>query len=113
VEDVVEVVCDPARERPHRLHLLRLTELVLEPAPRRDVDHRRHHQHAALGADRIEADLHRDLGAVLADPMEIATGPHGARVRIALVAPTQLRMNTTDRRGDQEVHGPADQPARS
>ena len=29
-EDVVEVVCDPARERAHRLHLLRLAQLALE-----------------------------------------------------------------------------------
>jgi hypothetical protein len=46
-EDVVEVVCDPARERPHRFHFLRLAKLDLETIllclrvlPRGDVGRR-------------------------------------------------------------------------
>ena len=36
-EDVVEVVGDAARETPNGLHLLRLTQLLLEAEPLRDV----------------------------------------------------------------------------
>src|SRR4029453_12728269 len=37
-EQVVEVVCDSARELAHCLDLLRLAELILQPALLRDVD---------------------------------------------------------------------------
>jgi hypothetical protein len=55
-EQVVEVVGDAARERPDRLHLLRLAPLRLEPLRVRDVGDERHE--AAVGARDVD-DVHR------------------------------------------------------
>ena len=66
-QQVVEVVRDTARELADRLHLLRLPELVLEPAALGDVAQ---HEQVAAGEElRLRADLeHAPVAVLLAVP---------------------------------------------
>ena len=79
-EQVVEVVRDPARELAHRLHLLRVTELLLAPAgapPRRR-------------ADRVMSWL--TTMAPTISPSRVRSGT--AELRIVFCAPSKVSMCT-------------------
>ena len=55
---------------------------LFEPSAVRDVADRAGDQHAVLGFQRAQADLHRNLRAVLAESMELQPGTHRPYARI-------------------------------
>ena len=54
------------------------TQLPLELLALRDVDDRAEGQQPFIGLDRVEANLDRKLGTVLAPAVQISTGTHRA-----------------------------------
>ena len=79
-----EIVCDAAGQCADGLELLCLPQLRLEHPPGADVDDGGEDDDPVRGVDRVEADLDRQLGAVLAQTEEVATGPHAPRLRCGL-----------------------------
>src|SRR5205814_1792054 len=55
--------------------------------------------------DRIQADLHRHLGAVLADAVEISSGPHRSRLRVREEVGSVARMALAQSGGYKELDG--------
>ncbi len=74
-QHVVEVVGDTAGQPPDRLQLLGLKKLVLGHLAGGDVDHGRDDPGTLGRVDRREADLHRELRAVLAATRQVHADP--------------------------------------
>src|SRR5207247_3609 len=61
-----------------------------------DVADRARDERSVLGFERAQRDLDRELGAVLATPIELQPGTHRPRVRVSRVALTAPRMTITE-----------------
>ena len=85
-EQVVEVVRHAARELAHRLHLLRLAQLLLQLVPCGQIAHEAGEEALAVGMRLADGELHREDGAVLALALDLAAdaddpplaGAHGS-----------------------------------
>ena len=103
-QHVVEIVGDAAREATHRLHLLGLEQLALERLAGADVDHGGEDQPPAGRLQGSQADLDRELVAVLVPPGEVEADAHGASDRACQVAVTVGDVDVGEALRKQPLH---------
>jgi hypothetical protein len=83
--------------------------VALELAAIGDVADPGDHQQAALGGERRQADLDRELAAVLAPAVEIEVGAHRARPRLGDVRRQVMAVPRSHVLGDQYLDRAAEQ----
>ena len=86
-----------------------LAEALFQALARGDVDDCREHHGALLGLDRIQADLDRELAAVLLQSIQIAACAHGARHWSRVIGGAQARMPRAESLRNQHVDRLAEQ----
>ena len=82
---------------------------LLDLTPCGDVDHRREHEGAVRGVDRVEADLHGEHRPVATPAEQVQTRAHGARLWDAHERLTLPGVSGPQVRGKQQVDGFSDQ----
>src|SRR5204863_3520820 len=74
-----------------------------------DIDHGGEHEQSLVGFDRVQADLHRHLGAVLADAVEISPRSHRPGLRVREEVRSVAGMALAQPVGDEELNRLAEQ----
>src|SRR5947207_166708 len=101
--------CSIDHDHPVRRRLDGGAESGFGALARADVDHGGKHQDAFNRLDRVQPDLHRDLDAVLPEPVEVAARSHGARLRVREKVRTQARVPATDVPWHEQLDGLAEE----
>ena len=84
---------------------------LLDPLPLGDVAHRRHHARPPVDHEGREADLGRELGAVVAQAGEVQAEPHRAGTRHRVVTGTVHLVHRPEAAGQQHLDRLADELA--
>ena len=119
-QQVVEVVGDPARQLPEALQALCLVQLVLQSLLFRvrlqalalasghhafaDVTDRGDRERAVIGLDARQADLGRELAAVLPAREQLQSGAHRPGARIGEVSRPVGAVRVVEALGHQHLH---------
>jgi hypothetical protein len=88
---------------------LALGQRALAGLSRGDVDDRREDLEAIGGLDRQEADLHRQLGAILAAARQLEPDPHRSGVRVPQEAVTVAAVLLANALGKEHLDGLAEE----
>ena len=100
----------PAGQRPQLA--LALPHDLLRPLPLGDVDDRRQDERPLGGPDRVQPDLHRELGPVLAPPEQLPARAHRAARRRVEELVAQGGVSVSRRWRHQDLHRLAEQLVR-
>lgn len=85
--------------------LVQRVNLLLCPLTGRDVDDRRQDEEPFLRGKGVQTDLGRDLLAVFAESIEVASSPHETSAGVGEKRASMLRMSTAIALRDQQYVG--------